>query len=200
MKCALIGPVYPYRGGIAHYTTLLSQALQRHNVDLLLISFARQYPQWLFPGRTDRDPSATPFATTAAHYWIDSLNPFTWLFSFARIRRYRPDLIILQWWTLFWFPIWWCLLWLNRMFLGAPVLWICHNVLPHEPSWLDRFAARALLRFGCRVIVHSAAEAETLHRLLPHLSYTIVEMPAFPIFGKAIDRSTARSAQAIYQP
>ena len=42
MKIALIGPVYPYRGGIAHYTTFLAQRLrEKHNV--LMISYRRQY-------------------------------------------------------------------------------------------------------------------------------------------------------------
>ena len=193
MKCALIGPVHPYRGGIAHYTTLLSQALEHHQHDLLLVSFQRQYPQWLFPGRTDRDPSAKPFATTNAHYWLDSLNPLTWFRTFLRIQRYQPDLLILQWWTLFWFPIWLILLLLNRCLLGVPVLWICHNVLPHEPSRLDRIAAWLLLRWGDRIIVHSAAEAETLRAFLPTVQCSVVDMPAFPIFESKLDRAVARS-------
>ena len=59
MKIVLIGPTYPFRGGIAHYTTLLEKALRKDN-DLLFISFIRQYPKILFPGKSDRDPSYVP--------------------------------------------------------------------------------------------------------------------------------------------
>ncbi len=59
-KIALIGPVYPYRGGIAHYTTLLDRALRAAGHNMLLISFRRQYPSFLFPGRSDKDPSQEP--------------------------------------------------------------------------------------------------------------------------------------------
>ena len=52
-RFALIGPTYPYRGGIAHYTTLLAQHLRKAQA-LLLVSFSRQYPGWLFPGKTVR--------------------------------------------------------------------------------------------------------------------------------------------------
>ena len=60
MRIGLVGPVYPYRGGIAHYTTLMERSLRARQHDLLLISFKRQYPQWLYPGRSDRDPSTRP--------------------------------------------------------------------------------------------------------------------------------------------
>ena len=49
-RLALIGPVLPYRGGIAQHTTMLHRALPdlcKH----LTISFARQYPALIFPGR-----------------------------------------------------------------------------------------------------------------------------------------------------
>ena len=60
MRLVLIGPVYPYRGGIAHYTTMLYRALQEREHQVLLVSFKRQYPRRLFPGSSDRDPSQQP--------------------------------------------------------------------------------------------------------------------------------------------
>ena len=49
MKFAVIGPTFPFRGGISHYTTLLVRNLrQRHEVRFY--SYRRQYPRLLFPG------------------------------------------------------------------------------------------------------------------------------------------------------
>lgn len=46
-KIVLIGPVYPYKGGIAHYTSLLYRALaKKYNVEM--ISYKMQYPKLLF--------------------------------------------------------------------------------------------------------------------------------------------------------
>ena len=56
MKIAVIGPTYPFRGGIAHYTTLLVQHLRERH-DVRLISYIKQYPKWLYPGNTAKDPS-----------------------------------------------------------------------------------------------------------------------------------------------
>jgi len=60
-KVAIIGPIYPYRGGIAQYTAFLCRTLNQfllektNRTDLLLISYKRQYPTFLFPGESDKD-------------------------------------------------------------------------------------------------------------------------------------------------
>ena len=43
----LIGPVYPYKGGISHYTGLMYRALAKSH-DVTMISYKMQYPKLLF--------------------------------------------------------------------------------------------------------------------------------------------------------
>ncbi len=181
MKIALLGPVYPWRGGIAHYTALLATAIRRRGHDLLLISFRRQYPAFLFPGRDDRDPSQRPLRAEDARYWIDSLNPLTWLTTFRRLRAYRPELLVLQWWTTFWAPLYLTIGALNRALLGAPLVYLCHNVLPHDAQRGDRLLAQAVLRLGSHFIVTSAAEKARLQALLPWVQASIAPLPVYTI-------------------
>ena len=183
MKVVLVGPVYPYRGGIAHYTTILYRTLREREHDVLPVSFRRQYPRWLFPGQSDRDPSKKPLRVEAAQYWIDSLNPITWLTTFWRIRQYQPDVIILQWWTTFWAAAWFVLGALNRVFLQRPLIYICHNVLPHEVRPWDSLLAKAVLRWGTNFIVQSAEEERRLFSLLPQARAVIVPLPVFDMFA-----------------
>lgn len=183
MKVALIGPVYPYRGGIAHYTTMLYRALRERGHDVLMVSFKRQYPRWLYPGRSDKDPSKRPLVVEDAKYWIDSLNPFTWLTTFWRIWRYQPDVIVLQWWTTFWAPVWWTMGMFNRLFLKKRLFYVCHNVLPHEMRWGDRKITQVVLGLGTRFIVHSVEEQNRLLFLLPTAEVTIVPLPVFDILA-----------------
>ena len=193
MRFVIVGPVYPYRGGIAHYTTMLYQAMREREHDVLLVSFKRQYPQWLFPGQSDKDPSRKPLKVEAARYWIDSLNPLTWLMTFWRIRRYRPDAIILQWWTTFWAPVWFVLGVLDRLFLQRPLITICHNVLPHEVRWWDAFLTKVVLRWSTRFIVQSASEKERLLTLIPNASISVVPHPVYDMFAdQRIPRDEAR--------
>jgi glycosyltransferase involved in cell wall biosynthesis len=183
MRLVLIGPVYPFRGGIAHYTTMLYRAVRERGHDVLLVSFKRQYPQWLFPGRSDRDPSKQPLKVEDVQYWIDSLNPLTWLATFWRVQRYRPDVLILQWWTTFLAPVWLVLGMLNCIFLRKPLVYICHNVLPHEERRWDPWVARAILRWGRQFIVQSAQEEKRLLGLMPRARVVAIPHPVYDMFA-----------------
>ncbi|MFC2031599.1 glycosyltransferase, partial [Chloroflexota bacterium] len=194
MRLALIGPVYPYRGGIAHYTTRLAQAIRQRGHDLLLVSFSRQYPQWLFPGKSDKDSSQKPIEAGEAQYWIDSINPLTWLSTFWRIRSFRPDGIILQWWTTYWALAWFLLMALFHGFLHCPVIVICHNVLPHEARWWDPWLVRLVLRWGALLTTQSAEEREKLLGLLPGAHVEICPHPVYDFLSdQQTSRETARS-------
>lgn len=193
MRVVLIGPVYPYRGGIAHYTTMLYSALQKRGHEVLLISFKRQYPRWLFPGKSDKDPSEHPLRAEGARYWIDSLNPLTWFVTFLRLVRYRPDALISQWWTTFWAPVWFVLGLLNTLFLRKPLLYICHNVLPHEMRWWDVWLARLALWWGKHFVVQSEEERRRLLICLPNARATVSPLPVFDMFAdEYISKDEAR--------
>jgi glycosyltransferase involved in cell wall biosynthesis len=193
LRLALIGPVHPYRGGIAHYTTMLCRALRQRGHEVLPVSFRRQYPSWLFPGRTDRDPSKEPLKVLDARFWIDSLNPLTWLVTFLRVRSYAPDVLIMQWWTAYWAPAWFTLGLLNRLFAGIPLVYICHNVMPHEERCCDQALSRLALRWGSSFIVQSNREEERLLELFPRALSVVVRHPVYDLFAsKGISRRAAR--------
>lgn len=190
MKIALIGPVYPYRGGIAQYTARLAQSLAgRHEVKVF--SFQRQYPAWLYPGRSDKDPSQKATDVGAA-YTIDSLNPLSWLRTAGEIRRYQPDLLILEWWVTFWAPAFITIAFLCRQ-SKIPVAFLIHNVLPHEKSWLHRPLAWITLKQGSRFIVHTPKECERLLALIPDAK---VEVCPFPVFDMLAKPATLTQAEA----
>lgn len=184
MKVVLVGPVHPYRGGIAHYTATLDRELRARGEQVLLVSFKRQYPQWLFPGRSDRDPSTEPIKAAEPHYWLDSLNPLTWLSTFGRIRRYGPEIVILQWWSAFWAPHWFLMGALIRSFVACRLVYICHNVLPHESVRGHAFMARAVLRWGSRFVVHSEQQRDQLLTLLPRADVVVRNMPTLDLFAQ----------------
>lgn len=191
MKLVLVGPVYPYRGGIAHYTTMLARALGgRH--ETRVISFKRQYPAWLYPGRTDKDPSREPLRAEA-EYLLDPVNPLTWQATARRILGLAPNLLVLQWWNTFWAP---ATAWLAGACRRAdvPVLFLVHNVLPHEPRPWDRPLARWALGRGARFIVHTEAERERLLSLLPRAQAQVCPMPLFDLFTPSrISQAEARA-------
>jgi glycosyltransferase involved in cell wall biosynthesis len=186
-RFCLIGPTYPYRGGIAHYTTLLAQHLQADH-DVLLLSFSRQYPGWLFPGKSDKDPSERPLQTKA-QYELDPLNPLTWRHTLNQIRNWQPDVVIIPWWHPYFAPVWAGLgRGIQRLTPRPKLLFICHNVRPHEQGRFSQWLLPGILRTvlgqadGC--IVHSQADRDILQAVLPKVQVTVSPLPTYAALGE----------------
>jgi len=190
VKVCVVGPTYPYRGGISHYTTLLVRHLRAMGHSTHLYSFTRQYPRWLFPGKTDEDPSAAPLRTDC-EYVLDPLNPATWRRLYRRIRANAPDVLVLQWWVPYWTP---CLAMISRWIkrnTDIRIVFICHNVVPHDGGGaLDRWLATLALHRGDVFIVHSEQNRHELEMLLPHV--TVIKAQ-FPSYAELADNSSDRS-------
>lgn len=190
MKIWVIGPTYPFRGGIAHYTTLLYRHLRlRHEVTFL--SFKRQYPKFLFPGKTDIDPSKESLREKDAIPVLDSINPFTWLKTGLRICRGQPDLVILPWWVSFWAPQFWTISSLIKFFNASKILFLCHNVVAHESKWIDKVLTRLVLSKGDFFIVHSTEDQQNLLRILPNAKIKKGFHPTYDFFVSVDDTPDA---------
>lgn len=182
MKIALIGPSYPFRGGLAHYTTLLYRNLKR-NHQVKFLSFKRQYPNFLFPGKTDKDPSQFKIKENAVEYTIDSLNPLSWFFTASEILKFRPKLLIMPWWVSFWAPTFWTISFFTRLFTNIKILFICHNVVSHESNFIDKICTWIVLSQGHYFIVHSQEDLENLRRMFPKCKVKRTFLPTFEIFN-----------------
>jgi glycosyltransferase involved in cell wall biosynthesis len=183
MRIVLIGPSYPFRGGIAHYTTLLYRHLRkRHQVRFL--SLRRQYPRWLYPGESDRDRSEFAIQEPGTENILDPSNPLTWLQVVQRARDFQPDLVILPWWVSFWAPSYSTIVPLTRWGTETRVIYLCHNVTPHESKKYDRWLTWWPLRQGDAFIVHSAQALENLRKLLPKALVRRTFHPTYDVFKR----------------
>ena len=175
-KIVLVGPVYPYKGGISHYTSLLYRTLtEKYDVEML--SFKIQYPRFLFK-KEQKDYGNDMFRVEKAKFLLHTANPFNIVAVGRQIRRQKPNLLILQWWHPYFVPCF-CLL---AAVVGrkVPLLFICHNVLPHERFPMDRLLTKVALDRGDTFIVHSRSDGEELltikkeakYRMNPHPTYS----------------------------
>jgi glycosyltransferase involved in cell wall biosynthesis len=193
LRINLIGPTHPFRGGIAHHTTLLYRYLSARH-DVTFFAFRRQYPRWLFPGLTDRDTSEQPLLAPGVERVIDSLNPATWVDVARRIRRARPRLVILPWWSSFWTPQFLTIATLVRRTPGVRLLAICHNVVDHEKRRYGPLCARAVLGKMDDCLVHSAADEARLRALVPSSRVTCAFHPLYEFARPSlIDKAGARA-------
>jgi glycosyltransferase involved in cell wall biosynthesis len=189
-RFCLIGPTYPYRGGIAHYTTLLARTLRADpRREVLLISFSQQYPGWLFPGRSDRDPSQRPLQSDA-EFILHPLNPLSWRRTLRRIRAWQPDAIVIPWWHPYFAPAWSVLGRAVKRLPGRPrLIFICHNVLPHEQGRCGRFLLPPTLRLTLGPadghIVHAHSDARILRQIVPGADPIVTPLPTYAALGNA---------------
>ena len=178
MKVAIIGPVYPYRAGIAYCTTRLAEEL---GVDV--ISFKRQYPKRFYPGGDDIDPTLPRFD---AEFSLDILNPLTWLRARRRLRAY--DVVIFVWW------IWvWALPYRVMMTGAKRVILQCHNVGEKEPAWWKRALANLVFRRADALVVHARTEEDDL-RGRTRGSVVRTFLPVHELGGAIPSRDDARDA------
>jgi glycosyltransferase involved in cell wall biosynthesis len=180
MKIVVVGPTYPFREGIAHYTTLLTSHLAAEH-DTRLYSFERQYPAWLFPGRSQIDPSGKPLAEVEARRWLTPWWPLSWRRVTEDWKAWQPDRVVVQWWVPFMVQMTaWLIDHARRWHMRS--LMICHNVLPHERSQIDQMLARLALDHADQLIVHSTAQQALAQELLPGHSTTVIAHPTYADF------------------
>jgi glycosyltransferase involved in cell wall biosynthesis len=179
LRICLIGPTYPFRGGIAHYTTLLCEGLRsRHFV--LFLAYRRQYPRWLFPGRTQLDPSAA-HADVQCERIFEPLNPISWVRAAFRIRREHCDLVILNWAHFVLGPAVVSVAGLVHRMTRARVLLVCHNVKQHEARRGEAFFSRMALRAADVLLVHSREDAANARALAPGAEVIQAFLPVFAL-------------------
>jgi len=165
LKIIVIGPLYPFRGGISHHNSSLINSLKNNGHDVLAISYLRQYPKILYPGKDDKEPGGDVFNIDSKNF-IDSLNPLTWIKCVKTIQEYKPDKVILHWWTTFW-SFFYLFLFFKLRQRNFKIIGIVHNVYPHETKAIDYFLSKVVLKQFNKLIFHSKTEMKKAEIFVP---------------------------------
>ena len=164
MKIFVVGPIYPFRGGIAHSNRILCENLGR-NHEVTAISFSRMYPRFLYPGRGQKEANLDPRFKVKTEYSLDSLNPLSWRRAAGRIRNEQPDRVIFQWWHTFFLPMYWALArWGRNPRTQFGI--VCQNVLPHENSELHERLTRTFFNLSDYFVALSSSDLKLLNSLV----------------------------------
>ena len=192
-KIVLIGPVYPFKGGISHYTGLLYRTLAK-KYDVTMISYSFQYPKLLYK-KEQKDYSNDTFNIEETQYLLHTANPFNWITSAKKITDMNPDLVIIQWWHPYFAP---CYQAITRRLRskGIKILFVCHNVFPHERFPMDRLLTEKTLKKGDLFIVQSTQDEEDLKSIIPEAKYIRAVHPTYNAF-KMQDISKAQAREIL---
>lgn len=162
----VVGPILPFRGGISQYNELLYNSMNKLGVPHRFVSFSRQYPALLYPGKSDKDPSKIGQSLPGVRYDIDSMNPLSWWRSARRIAASKPALVAFHWWTIFWAPCFIVMCYLLRR-SGIQVAFICHNLEDHDAGRFKSALSRRLLGMADGFLTHSQSQKAALESLFP---------------------------------
>lgn len=163
-KIVLIGPMPPYRGGIARFTSSLAEELLDIGHDVKVISYRKQYPKLLYPGKTEKDYSQN-ISAVHTEFLFSPLNLKDWNETLEQIKRFQPDLVIDQWWTTFWAPATsWLIHQLNKA--GVNIKILVHNAFPHDSTWLDAKLTAWALRDASSFVTMTEAQANRLRSVV----------------------------------
>ena len=137
MKIVILGTAYPYRGGLAAFNErLASQFLQEgHEVEVL--TFTLQYPSFLFPGKTQYSSEKAPDGLRIRRV-LNSCNPLNWIRVGRQLKKSAPDLLIACYWMSFMAPAFGTVCLIARKNKHTRCIALVHNMLPHEPSMMDK--------------------------------------------------------------
>ena len=187
MRTAVLSCFPPYRGGISQFNTSLCQELSK-SCTVGAFNFKRQYPEFLFPGKTQyiTDGSRPPFEAVPV---LDTANPFSYISSARAISRWRPDLLLMRYWMPYFAPSQGFVA--RHMPRGCKVISILDNVIPHESHFFDRPLTSYYLKGHDGFVVLCNAVRDDLLRLKPDARYIVSPHPIYSNFGDRIPRSTA---------
>jgi glycosyltransferase involved in cell wall biosynthesis len=188
----IVGPVYPYRAGIAYCTTRLAEELGAE-----VVSFSRQFPRALYPGESDIDESLRAKTPAGARFVLDIINPFTWLRTALMLRRERPDAVIIVWWVWVWALPYRLLLALLPK--STRIILQCHNIGDKEPAAWKRALTNLVLRRGDVLVVHAKTEADDARRRVPNANIVTTFLPVHELGGAIPSRADARATLGIAQ-
>lgn len=190
MKITLMGPAWPYRGGIAEFSNRLARQLAAENHEADLVTFTLQYPRILFPGKTQYSESVAPPGLKIRRM-VNSVNPVNWLSVGHKIKKEKPDILLLRFWLPFMGPALGTIARIVRANHHTKVICIFDNVVPHEKRPGDKLLTGYFTNSIDGAIVLARAVGEDLKLFRKDIPVRYNPHPVFDNYGEPVSREAA---------
>ena len=194
MHIVLLGTAYPFRGGLATFNERLARQLQAEGHTVEVITFTLQYPSFLFPGKTQYSTEQAPTDLRISQQ-VHSCNPFNWIKVGRRIRKMQPDMLITCYWMAFFAPCYGMIQRIVKRNGKTRCIALVHNMIPHEPSILDKLFAPFFVRHTNGFVALSESVVQDINRFdygtKPKTSYP---HPIYDHYGEQMSKEEACQA------
>ena len=191
MKIIILGTAYPFRGGLATFNERLARQLQAEGHQVEVITFTLQSPSFLFPGKTQYSTEKAP-NDLLIRQQVNSCNPLNWIKVGRRIQAMQPDLLISCYWMAFFAPCFSIIQRLAQSNGKTRCIALVHNMIPHEPSILDKIFAPFFVRNTNGFVALSESVVQDINRFdkaaKPKTSYP---HPIYDHYGEQMTKEEA---------
>jgi len=190
MKLALIGTTYPFRGGIAAFNERLAKELIHNGHEVSIYTFTVQYPNFLFPGKTQYSTDEPPKDLNIQRC-VNSINPINWVRVGNKIKNENYDSVIIPFWLPLMGPSLATLARIIKKNKHTKILSIAHNIIPHEArfgdKWLTKYFTNQVDGF-LAMTQNVMNDLESFNTISPKL---LSPHPIYDNFGESIEREEA---------
>ena len=187
----IVGPAYPLRGGLATYNQLLATKLQEQGHSVRIVTFSLQYPNILFPGKTQYSTDIKP-ENIEIEVSLNSVNPLNWLSLGNTLRKEKPDLVIFRYWMPFMGPSLGTLGRIIRKNKHTKVVTIADNIIPHEKRFFDTPFTKYFVNSCDGFVTMSELVLEDLKQFDSTKPVAYNPHPMYESFGPQLDKADAR--------
>ncbi len=192
MKIISLGPAYPYRGGLASFNDRLAQQFIAEGHDIEIFTFSLQYPKFLFPGQTQFTDGPVPDNLIIKRN-VNSINPLNWIITGLKIRKKKPDILLIRFWLPFMGPCFGTIARLAKSNRYTKVICIFDNIVPHEKRTGDKILTSYFINSIDGAIVMSGTVLNDLALFREKIPVQLSPHPLFDNYGERIERKDALS-------
>ena len=191
-RVIIIGPAHPLRGGgLTTFNHRLAKEFMAQGHDCQIYSFSLQYPSFLFPGKSQYSDGPAPEKIIIQSV-INSINPFNWIKIGNRLKKEKPDIIVVRFWLPFMGPALGTILKRVRKNKHTKIICLADNVIPHEKRFGDKPFTKYFLK-SCDAFITMSEKVLGDLRLFQKIKpATLVPHPLYDNFGEIISKTKAR--------
>jgi len=190
-RLIIIGTSWPFRGGLAAYNERLATEYQQIGYEVTIVTFTVQYPGFLFPGKTQMADWDAPKHLDIRQE-VNSVNPLNWIRTGNRIRKMRPDLVIIKYWLPFMGPCFGTIARRIKHYRPCKIVTILDNIIPHERRIGDRIFTRYFIKPVDAFVAMSDSVLEDTKKFDTKKPRAFCPHPLFDNFGERVDREEAK--------
>jgi glycosyltransferase involved in cell wall biosynthesis len=168
----------------------MTKEFQEQGHEVILYTFNLQYPNFLFPGKTQYSEDPAP-PNIKIRRTINSVNPFNWITQGNKIKKEDYDLVIVKFWLPFMGPAFGTILRLIKSNKKTSVITIIDNIIPHESRIGDRFFTKYFVKTVDGFIAMTQSVLEEISLFDTKKPRLLSPHPIFDNFGAVEDRVAA---------